>query len=70
MSTSLRISASVALVWRRLQRLRRALNLGEAVDTLKWAIYTGCVVPAQSWRADGMQAVADALSPVANIVMA
>ena len=50
--------------------LRRVLNRGEAVNALKRAIYTGRVGPAQARRADEMQAVADALSLLANIVMA
>jgi len=37
---------------------------------VKRAIYTGRVSPAQAKRADEMQAVADALSLLANIVMA
>jgi hypothetical protein len=45
-------------------------NRGEAVNALKRAIYTGRVGPAQARRADEMQAVADALSLLANIVMA
>jgi len=50
--------------------LRRVLNRGEAVNALKRAIYTGRVSPAQARRVDEMQAVADALSLLANIVMA
>ena len=50
--------------------LRRVLNRGEAVNALKRAIYTGRVSPAQAKRVDEMQAVADALSLLANIVMA
>ena len=50
--------------------LRRVLNRGEAVNALKRAIYTGRVSPAQAKRPDEMQAVADALSLLANIVMA
>ncbi len=49
--------------------LRRVLNRGEAVNALKRAIYTGRS-PAQAKRVDEMQAVADALSLLANIVMA
>ena len=52
------------------QELRRVLNCGEAVNALKRAIYTGRVSPAQAKRVDEMQAVADALSLLANIVMA
>jgi hypothetical protein len=40
------------------------------VNALKRAIYTGRVSPAQAKRPDEMQAVADALSLLANIVMA
>jgi len=50
--------------------MARMLNRGEAVNALKRAIYTGRVGPAQARRADEMQAVADALSLLANIVMA
>ena len=50
--------------------LRRVLNRGEAVNALKRAIYTGRVSPAQAKRAEEMQAVADALSLLANIIMA
>lgn len=52
------------------RELLRVLNPGEAVNALKRAIYTGRVGPAQGRRADEMQAVADALSLLANIVMA
>ena len=52
------------------RELRRVLNRGEAVNALKRAIYTGRVAPTQARRADEMQAVADALSLLANIVMA
>jgi TnpA family transposase len=53
------------------RELRRVLNLGEAVNALKRAIYTGRLSPAaQAKRADEMQAVADALSLLVNIVMA
>ena len=52
------------------RELRRVLNRGEAVNALKRAIYTGRVGPAQARRVDEMQAVADALSLLANIVMA
>ena len=51
-------------------QLRRVSNRGEAVNALKRAIYTGRVSPAQAKRVDEMQAVADALSLLANIVMA
>ena len=50
--------------------LRRVLNRGEAVNALKRAIYTGRISPAQAKRVAEMQAVADALSLMANIVMA
>ena len=50
--------------------MRRVLNRGEAVNALKRAIYTGRISPAQAKRVDEMQAVADALSLMANIVMA
>ena len=49
---------------------RKLLNRGEAVNALKRAIYTGRISPAQAKRVDEMQAVADALSLMANIVMA
>src|SRR2546427_10609971 len=46
--------------------LRRVLNRGEAVNALKRAIYTGRISPAPAKRVDEMQAVADALSLMAN----
>jgi len=52
------------------RELRRVLNRGEAVNALKRSIYTGRVSPMQAKRVDEMQAVADALSLLANIVMA
>ena len=52
------------------QELRRVLNLGEAVNALKRAIYTGRISPTQAKRPDEMQAVADGLSLLANTVMA
>ncbi len=52
------------------RELLRVLNRGEAVNALKRAIYAGRVALAQGKRADEMQAVADALSLLANIVMA
>ncbi|VTU45596.1 Transposase, TnpA family (plasmid) [Variovorax sp. SRS16] len=52
------------------RELHRVLNRGEAVNALKRAIYTGRISPAQARRVDEMQAVADALSLLANIVMA
>lgn len=52
------------------QELRRVLNRGEAVNSLKRAIYTGRISPAQAKRSEEMQAVADGLSLLANTVMA
>ena len=52
------------------QELRRVLNRGEAVNAMKRSIYTGRIVPAQAKRPEEMQAVADALNLLANIVMA
>ena len=52
------------------RELLRVLNRGEAVNALKRAIYTGRVAGYQAKREDEMQAVADALSLLANIVMA
>jgi TnpA family transposase len=52
------------------RELLRVLNRGEAVNALKRAIYTGRVGVHQARRDDEMQAVADALSLLANIVMA
>ena len=52
------------------RELRRVLNRGESVNALKRAIYVGRATPAQARRTDEMQAVADALSLLANIVMA
>jgi hypothetical protein len=49
--------------------LRRVLNRGGLL-TPSSAIYTGRISPAQAKRVDEMQAVADALSLMANIVMA
>jgi hypothetical protein len=46
------------------------LNRGEAVNALKRAIYSGRVAPHQARRSDELQAVTDALSLLANIVMA
>jgi len=43
------------------------LNRGEAVNALKRAIYTGRISPAQAKRVDEMQAVADALSLMADL---
>ncbi len=50
--------------------LLRVLNRGEATNTLKRAIYVGRIAPYQAKRDEEMQAVADALSLLANIVMA
>lgn len=52
------------------RELLRVLNRGEAVNALKRAIYAGRVSLAQGKRVDEMRAVADALSLLANIVMA
>lgn len=48
----------------------RVLNRGEATNTLKRAIYIDRVAAQQARREEEMQAVADALSLLANIVMA
>jgi TnpA family transposase len=48
----------------------RVLNRGESVNALKRAIYTGRIAGHQAKREDEMQAVSDALSLLANIVMA
>jgi len=50
--------------------LRRVLNRGEAVNAMKRSIYVGRIVPAQAKQDEEMQAVADALNLLANIVMA
>jgi hypothetical protein len=52
------------------QELRHVLNRGEAVNALKRAIYTKRIPPAQAKRSEEMQAVADALNLLANLVMA
>ena len=52
------------------QEMRRMLSRGEAVNSLKRAIYTARISPAAAKRPDEMQAVADALSLLANTVMA
>ena len=52
------------------RELLRVLNRGEAVNALKRAIDTGRVASHQAKRPDEMQAVADALSLLANILMA
>jgi Tn3 transposase DDE domain len=50
--------------------LLRVFNRGEAVNALKRAIYTGRIASHQAKQSEEMQAVADALSLLANIVMA
>jgi TnpA family transposase len=52
------------------RELLRVLNRGEAINALKRLIYTGRVANYQAKNEDEMQAVADALSLLANIVMA
>ncbi len=52
------------------RELRRVLNRGEAVNAMKRSIYTGRIAPAQAKRPEEMQAVADALNLLANVVMA
>jgi len=52
------------------RELLRVLNRGEATNALKRALYTGRVAAVQARQEDEMQAVADALSLLANIVMA
>lgn len=52
------------------RELLRVLNRGETVNALKRAIYTGRVASHQAKQPDEIQAVADALSLLANIVMA
>ena len=52
------------------RELLRVLNRGEAVNALKRSIYAGRVASYQAKQHDEMQAVADALSLLANIVMA
>src|SRR3954471_22739281 len=52
------------------RELLRVLNRGEATNTLKRAIYIGRVAAHQAKREEEMQAVADALGLLANIVMA
>jgi TnpA family transposase len=48
----------------------RVLNRGEALNALMRAIYTGRIASHQAKQSEEMQAVADALSLLANIVMA
>jgi hypothetical protein len=50
--------------------LRRVLNRGEAVNAMKRSIHLGRIVAAQAKQDEEMQAVADALNLLANIVMA
>jgi len=52
------------------RELLRVLNRGEFVNALKRAIYTGRVAGQQARDTDEIQAVADALSLLANIIMA
>ena len=52
------------------RELLRVLNRGEAVNALKRAIYVGRVASYQAKQHEEMQAVADALSLLANLVMA
>jgi hypothetical protein len=52
------------------RELLRVLNRGEAVNSLRRAIYTGRVASHQAKQPDEMQSVADTLSLLANIVMA
>lgn len=52
------------------RELLRVLNRGKATNSLKRAIYVGRVSSYQARREDEMQGVADALSLLANIVMA
>jgi TnpA family transposase len=52
------------------REILRVLNRGEAVNALKRQIYTGRVAPHQAKRMEDMQAVAEALNLLANILMA
>jgi TnpA family transposase len=52
------------------REILRVLNRGESTNSLKRGIYTGRVSSYQAKQEDEMQAVADALSLIANIVMA
>jgi TnpA family transposase len=52
------------------RELLRVLNRGESVNSLKRSIYVGRVASYQAKQHDEMQAVADALSLLANLVMA
>ena len=51
------------------RELLRVLNRGEATNALKRALYTGRVAAYQARHEEEMQAVADTLSLLANIVM-
>ncbi len=51
------------------RELLRVLNRGEAVNALKRAIYVGRLASYQAKQHEEMQAVADALSLLANLVM-
>jgi TnpA family transposase len=52
------------------RELLRVLNRGESVNSLKRSIYVGRVASYQAKQHEEMQAVADALSLLANLVMA
>ena len=52
------------------RELLRVLNRGEAVNALKRSIYVGRISSYQAKQHEEMQAVADALSLLANLVMA
>jgi TnpA family transposase len=52
------------------REILRVLNRGESVNALKRSIYVGRVAGYQARQPEEMQAVADALSLLANIVMA
>jgi TnpA family transposase len=52
------------------REIRHVLNHGESVNALKRAIYIGRVASYQARQEEEMQSVADALSLLANIVMA
>jgi TnpA family transposase len=52
------------------REILRILNRGESVNSLKRLIYAGRVSPHQARRPDEMQAVAEALNLLANILMA
>ena len=51
------------------RELHRVLNRGEAANALKRAIYNGRVANYQARHGDEMQAVAEALNLLANIIM-